>query len=148
MISHFVKIMDDLELFHQKTPKNPLIIRSFFGGDSWNKIQKMLILQYLGIIINIIFDSFILLSAHSWPYRFILGILFGSRLMAHGRLEPCGKKERRAWTREGVENNILNDSKALILIFEIFRNLVNLSCRFLNFRNAGFLKFWWLEMMN
>ena len=39
-------------------------------------------------------DSFILLSAHSWPYRFILGILFGSRLMAHGRLEPCGKKER------------------------------------------------------
>ena len=26
----------------------------------------------------------ILFSASSWPYRFILGILFGSRLMAHG----------------------------------------------------------------
>ena len=24
------------------------------------------------------------LGANSWPYRFILGILFGSRLMAHG----------------------------------------------------------------
>ena len=40
-----------------------------------------MIIECLGIIINIIFDSFILLSAHSWPYRFILGILFGSRLM-------------------------------------------------------------------
>ena len=47
---------------------------------------------------NITFDSFTWLSAHSWPYRFILG---GSRLMAHGRLEPCGKKERRARIREG-----------------------------------------------
>ena len=31
MIFHFVKIMDDLKFFHQKTPKNLLIVRSFWG---------------------------------------------------------------------------------------------------------------------
>ena len=40
MISHFVKIMDDLKLFHQKTTKNRLIIRSFFGGKCQNMIQN------------------------------------------------------------------------------------------------------------
>ena len=55
-----------------------------------------LIIKCLGIIINIIFDSFILLSVDSWPYRFILGILFGSRLMAHGRLGPCVYQRLRA----------------------------------------------------
>ena len=34
MISHFVKIMDDLELFHQKTQKNRLVIRFFSGNMS------------------------------------------------------------------------------------------------------------------
>ena len=34
------------------------------------------------------------LSANSWPYRLILGIIFGSRLMAKGRPGPCGPKER------------------------------------------------------
>ena len=32
MIFHFVKIMDDLEFFHQKTPKNRLAIRFFSGN--------------------------------------------------------------------------------------------------------------------
>ena len=32
MISHFVKIMDRLKLFHQKTPKKRLVIRFFVGG--------------------------------------------------------------------------------------------------------------------
>ena len=40
MISHFVKIMDDLKLFHQKTTKNRLIIRSFLGGKCQNMIQN------------------------------------------------------------------------------------------------------------
>ena len=40
MISHFVKIMDDLKLFHQKTTKKRLIIRSFLGGKCQNMIQN------------------------------------------------------------------------------------------------------------
>ena len=40
MISHFVKIMDDSKLFHQKTTKNRLIIRSLFGGKCQNMIQN------------------------------------------------------------------------------------------------------------
>ena len=46
------------------------------------------------IVINIIFDSFILLSAHSWPYRFILGTLFGSLLMANGGRPGPGARRR------------------------------------------------------
>ena len=30
-----------------------------------------------------------LLKYAEWPYRFILGILFGSRLMAHGQEGPA-----------------------------------------------------------
>ena len=41
-------------------------------------------------LLLIFFDSFILLAAHSRPYRFILGILFGSRL------EPAMSHEPRA----------------------------------------------------
>ena len=41
------------------------------------------LLTYLWLI-NIIFGSLMALSVNSWPYRFILDILFGSRFMAHG----------------------------------------------------------------
>ena len=95
MISHFVKIMDDLKLFNEKTPKIRFDDAIFFGAIPQIRYKKMLILQYLGIIINIIFDSFILLSAHSWPYRFILGILFGSWLMANGGRPGPGARGRR-----------------------------------------------------
>ena len=39
MISHFVKIMDDLELSHQKTPKT-INHPKFFRSNSQNIIQK------------------------------------------------------------------------------------------------------------
>ena len=37
MISHFVKIMDDLELFHQKKTEKPKV----FEENSSNNIQKI-----------------------------------------------------------------------------------------------------------
>ena len=65
-----------------------------------SKIQRFLGLRED----NIIFDSFILLSAHSWPYRFILGILFapvpfpgpGPALLLATRLELAMSHEPRA----------------------------------------------------
>ena len=40
MILHFVKIMGCPEIFHEKTPKQRLIIRSCFGGKCQNMIQN------------------------------------------------------------------------------------------------------------
>ena len=51
-----------------------------------NGLIDGLLMAYLWIdlIYQLIYGLLILFSATSWPYRFILGILFGSRLMAHG----------------------------------------------------------------